>query len=214
MIPSEKAVHDAFRAYISNPSFPCLGARSALNRGTYSLGVYDRINEPHGTALLAADLSDFVAEQQRGSTDLTTFVAVFQGSTVSDQETLTREVWGQLRLLSAHDTMPWEPGYSPDPSDPRFSFCFGGCALFVVGLYPTSPRLARRFPWPALVFNPHHQFETIREKGHYERMTGLIRQRDIALQGTSNPVLSHFGTTSEAIQYTGQLPIDLSPFTP
>ena len=98
----------------------------------------------------------------------------------------------------------WDPGVSDDPADPRFSFSFAGTALFVIGLHPGASRLARRFPWPALVFNPHRQFERLRRQGRFDRLRDRIRARDAAVQGTINPNLADFGEQSEARQYSGR----------
>ena len=57
---------------------------------------------------------------------------------------------------------------------------------------------------PCLVFNFHDQFETLRASGKFARMQEAIRKRDIALQGSINPVLARFGEASEARQYSGQ----------
>ena len=93
---------------------------------------------------------------------------------------------------------------SADPADPHFSFSFAGEALYVIGMHANSSREARRFPWPALVFNPHEQFERLRADGKWTRMQASIRSRDVALQGTINPMLSDFGQQSEARQYSGR----------
>ena len=99
---------------------------------------------------------------------------------------------------------PWDAAVSDDPEDPQFSFSHAGCALFVVGLHPNSSRMARRFRWPTLVFNPRAQFERLRSEGKFERLRGLVRDREIALQGTLNPNLADFGERSEARQYSGR----------
>ena len=79
----------------------------------------------------------------------------------------------------------WDPAVSPDPDDPHFGFSFAGTAFFVVGLHPESSRLARRFPWPTLVFNPHAQFEPLKEAGRWDRIQDVIRDREKTLQGPS-----------------------------
>lgn len=62
---------------------------------------------------------------------------------------------------------------------------------------------------PCLVFNFHDQFECLRESGKYDGMQKVIRQRDMVLQGSINPVLDQFGLQSEARQYSGK-PVDES----
>jgi FPC/CPF motif-containing protein YcgG len=74
----------------------------------------------------------------------------------------------------------------------------------VVGLHPASSRFARRFAWPTLVFNAHHQFDRLRAEGRYDRMQEVIRSRELALQGDLNPNLGDFGSLSEARQYSGR----------
>ena len=64
--------------------------------------------------------------------------------------------------------------------------------------------MARRFPWPTLVFNPHEQFEKLRTDGKWKRMQQTIRERDVALEGSVNPMLNDFGESSEARQYSGR----------
>ena len=84
-------------------------------------------------------------------------------------------------------------GVSREPESPDFSFSVGGIAYFVVGLHPGASRAARRFCRPALVFNPHEQFERLRSDGRYYAMQSIIREREIARHGSINPMLSDFG---------------------
>jgi FPC/CPF motif-containing protein YcgG len=137
---------------------------------------------------------------------LTAFIAIFTGRAPASERAFERRLWSQLQLLHERDdpAMGWDPTVSADPDDPRFSFSFAGTAFFVVGLHPKSSRLARCFRYPALVFNPHAQFEQLRRDGHFERLRDLIRARDIALQGSINPSLADFGERSEAAQYAGR----------
>ncbi len=58
-----------------------------------------------------------------------------------------------------------------------------------------------------MVFNPHAQFERLREAKQFDRLQQTIRAREMALQGTLNPNLSSFGEQSEARQYSGR-PVD------
>ena len=94
-------------------------------------------------------------------------------------------------------------GFTAGLAETRGSFA--GTALFVIGLHPGSARMSRRFAWPALVFNPHVQFDRLRETGKYERMQAVIRERERALQGDINLALCDFGVQSEARQYSGRL---------
>ncbi len=98
-----------------------------------------------------------------------------------------RRLWRQLQFLHDIDPEPWNPQVSSDPADRDFAFSVGGTAYFVVGLHAQASRLARRAPFPTLVFNLHDQFSELRQAGGYERMRDTIRARDERLQGCVNP---------------------------
>ena len=140
------------------------------------------------------------------SSEYATFVAIFRRPRATDELEFENLLWQQLRRLHELDAahFDWDPDVRSDPADPHFSFSFGGQALYVIGMHANSSREARRFPWPALVFNPHEQFERLRADGKWKRMQETIRARDLALQGTINPMLSDFGEQSEARQYSGR----------
>jgi FPC/CPF motif-containing protein YcgG len=193
-----------FREYVQQPDFPCLGAKSVVRLNSYRLELYGALGGEGDAAKLVSDLADF--NEAPGDDRLTAFVAVFPESPPEDEIDFERRLWRQLQLL--HEADPHHgrsaAGVSSDPDDPHFSFSVGGRAFFVVGLNPGSSRVARRFRWPALVFNPHEQFARLREKGRFEGFRSAIRARDIALQGTENPNLADFGERSEAGQYSGR----------
>jgi FPC/CPF motif-containing protein YcgG len=192
------------RALVLDPEFPCLGARSAVNRGAYRFTLCPALASSAATAVLSRDLSAFVAEQPSLGADFTTFIASFTGAVPDGEKHFERLLWRQLQQLSDRDTAAWDEAVSADPDDPHFSFSFAGKAFFVVGLHPRSSRWARRFAWPTLVFNAHYQFESLRASGRFGRLQSLIRGRDIALQGSSNPNLEDFGAATEARQYSGR----------
>lgn len=193
-----------FRDFVQQPDFPCLGAKGVVRLNSYELQVYGALGNAGDAGKLVADLSMF-SEQLVGDR-LSAFVAVFPEAPPKDEIEFERLLWKQLQLL--HDADPEHargaPGVSSDPEDPHFSFSVGGRAFFVVGLNPRSSRVARRFLWPALVFNPHDQFARLREQGRFDGLRSAIRARDIALQGTENPNLADFGERSEARQYSGR----------
>ena len=197
-------IHDQFRALVLSPGFSCLGARAAI-RGDYRLGVYDSLGSTRATAALARDLARFADGRDGEATGLATFVASFAEPVGIGELEFERLLWAQLQALHAADpSVDWDPSVSADPEDPHFSFSFAGRGFFVVGLHAASARWARRFAWPTLVFNPHAQFERLRDEGHFGRFQGLIRTRERALQGSLNANLSDFGERSDARQYSGR----------
>jgi FPC/CPF motif-containing protein YcgG len=197
-------VHAALRALILDPEFPCVGARSAFNQGSYRFAMYDEMSTEATTGGLARDLYTFVQEQPSIEGQFTTFVAVFDAPKVKEGIEFERLLWDQLARLHALDTESWDHAVSSDPADPRFSFSFAGRAFFVVGLAPSGERWARTFPWPVMAFNSHDQFEALRASGQFERMQEVIRERDTELEGDVNPNLSNFGEHTEARQYSGR----------
>jgi FPC/CPF motif-containing protein YcgG len=202
---SAGSVDAAFRAFVTDPRFPCLGGASVVRRRTYQLSVYGALGSVESARPFALDLSDFIQQAPTDARIPRAFVAVFPERPPASEGAFESRLWAQLQRLHEHDdpAAGWDPTVSDDPDDPRFSFSFGGRAFFVVGLHARSSRLARRFRWPALVLNPHAQFERLRAEGRYARYQALIRERDIALQGSVNPNLSDFGERSEARQYSG-----------
>ena len=202
---SHERIREAFKEFVGDPGFPCLAAKSTARPDDEDLRVYGRLGSVAVSDALAANLTRFAREASTADR-LSAFVAIFTGRPPASERAFERRLWTQLQLLHERDdpAAGWDPAVSADPRDPRFSFSFAGTAFFVVGLHPRSSRLARRFRYPALVFNPHAQFERLRREGHFERLRDLIRARDLALQGSINPTLSDFGERSEAEQYSGR----------
>lgn len=204
--PLAQDVHECFRRLVLDPKFSCVGAKAAINGGSYRFGLYDEMNTAPSTAGLAHDLWEFVREQPTFAPALSTFVASFALPRVSGELEWERLVWAQLQSLHDLDAEfhTWDSRVSSDPEAHDFSFSFAGRAYFVVGLHPASSRFARRFGWATIVFNAREQFEELRETNQFSRMQQTIRAREQRLQGSLNPNLSDFGEASEARQYSGR----------
>jgi FPC/CPF motif-containing protein YcgG len=203
--PLTTLVHDELRALVLSDHFSCVGGRAALRQGNYRFGLYSELGSTAAAAGLARDLYAFTRELA-DSDGFATFLASFSGPTALDEPAFERLLWDTLQQLHDADAAhhSWAHDVASDPDDPHFSFSFGGTALFVVGLHAASSRVARRFAWPTLVFNPHRQFETLRNEGRFERFQQVIRRNEEALQGDINPVLSNHGVQSDARQYSGR----------
>ncbi len=201
---TENAYRD-FRAHISGDDFSCVGAKAALNGNIFRLGFYNRMNAPETNAVLAHDLRIFAAEQKESPSNYASFAAIFAAPIVENEKAWENSLWAQLENLHALDGGSiWDSSVSSDPEDVNFSFSFAETGFFIVGLHPNSSRLARRFSRTTMVFNPHAQFDRLREMQKYERLQKTIRMRELKLQGSLNPNLSDFGTQSEARQYSGR----------
>lgn len=114
-------------------------------------------------------------------------------------------LWQRLQSLSDLDAAqyPYDDRVSSNPASPSFSFSLKEEAFFIIGMHPASSRQARRFQYPVLVFNPHAQFENLKDTFKYENMKQVIRKRDIAFSGSVNPMLNDHGRSSEIVQYSG-----------
>ena len=194
----------AITRYVAAPSFPCVGARSAFNRGRARFGMYGSLGDSSDVTAICSDLARFSKEFPKPGSDPATFIAIFRDEFSSESE-FARRMWQQLQDMHSHDVnaFAWDPTVSSDPAESNFSFSVAGRAFFVVGLSPAASRVSRRAPYPCLVFNFHDQFKNLRANGKYEGLQKVVRLRDINLQGSINPVLARFGDASEARQYSG-----------
>jgi FPC/CPF motif-containing protein YcgG len=152
---------------------------------------------------LAATLTHFATAQSPDALYVS-FIVLFSDTDALSEEDFEKYLWQRLQGIHDADPHAWDPAVSDDPSSAEFSMSIGGHAFYIVGLHPGSSRLARRANVPALVFNLHAQFEALRANGQYERMRNIIRQRDIDLCGSVNPMLAGFGESPEARQYSGR----------
>lgn len=200
---SDECARHQIAALIEQKTYPCLGAKSVFRRDGATVRVYQRLGTAATASLLLDDLKTFDAST-RTVRGFASFVAAFRQPSIADEPAFERLLWRQLRTLARVDDVPWNDQVSPDPSEPHFAFSVAGAAYFVVGMHPAASRLARRTDWPVLVFNPHRQFEALRRSGQYDRMRDMIRRRDIAWQGSVNPMVADHGAQSEARQYSGR----------
>lgn len=195
------------RDWIAEDGFPCVGAKSALARDTLEIEVASRINSGWDDLRIHRRLLEWSRASRDDPETLRSLAIIFAGPDNIDETAFETALWQRLQSLADKDHwlgQNYDPDVSPDPSDPHFSLSFGGEAYFVVGLHPGASRPARRFAYPAMIFNLHEQFEKLREKGRYERMREAILTRDVALAGSLNPMLTRHGEASEARQYSGR----------
>ncbi len=206
--------HAAFRELVLDPEFSCLGAKAAMNEESYGFAVFNEMVTKDATRALSGELVRFTHSETLKEKEFSTLVAVFQRPLNLTEYEFETCLWLQLRQLHRVDRAGWDPHVSSDPADPHFSFSFAGQAFYVIGMHANSSRAARRFPWPTLVFNPHEQFQRLRNEGKWQRMQHAIRAREIALQGNINTMVNDFGDESDARQYSGRAVQDnwMAPF--
>lgn len=199
---------ERFRAFVTRPEFPCVGAKSAVGRGQLRVVVARDIRSSWDDLRILPSLQALATSYRADPVLFQSFAVLFETNGNLSEADYETYLWQRVQSLSDKDA--WL-GHKPDPrvaqdaDDPHFSLSFGGEAFFVVGLHPNASRPARRFEVPAMIFNLHDQFETLRAQGRYEKLRASILERDVALAGSINPMLTRHGTASEARQYSGRL---------
>ncbi len=183
--------------------YPCLGARSAFRTRRVTIGVFGDLGSAAEAPVLTAQLNAFGRD-----VDLTggfaSFVAAFRGPAVADEHHFERLLWRELQAVHDHDPSPWDSRVSSEPNSDHFGFSVGGRAYFVIGMHPRASRIARRMPFPVVVFNLHEQFALLRSSDRFTPIRDAIRRRDRRLQGDLNPMVDDHGRSSEARQYSGR----------
>ncbi len=198
---------DAFKDFIRDQQFPCVGAKSALARDALTIFRAPAIDRAVRDLDLYKALAAFGAELDPESPIVQSFAVIFDGPDDLSEQDFELALWDRLQCLHNIDAAAhteWNRDVDDDPNSAHFSMSLSGVAYFVIGLHPQASRPARRFMHPALVFNSHAQFEKLRADGRYGKMQEIIRERDAALAGDINPMLDDFGINSEARQYSGR----------
>ena len=197
----------AIAAMISQPQFPCVGAKSALARDNLKVIAGHSLDSNWDDLAIHRALLAWAREYRDSTEGLRSLAVIFDGPLDLSETEFENLLWARIQSLADKDAwlgQNYDARVSADPKDPHFSLSFGGEAFFVIGLHPNASRPARRFSHPMLVFNLHDQFEQLREQGTYEKMRETILARDEKLAGDINPMLATYGEASEARQYSGR----------
>jgi len=191
--------------FIERRAFPCVGAKSALAKdGIRSVVAGDLRDGGYDAQILAA--LGRTADDASDVSDLRSTIVVFPLTPVLNEQLFERTLWARLQALHERDRhdFPWDPGFDSNPASDNFAMSLGGTAHFIVGMHPGASRIARRAPVAMLAFNGHAQFLRMKDEGKFDRVRDVVRNRDVAVQGSINPMLADHGTVSEAAQYSGR----------
>lgn len=194
-----------FKEFISDKHFPCVAARAAVTKNEVQYFVAEHMACPKDDFAILNFLYKFVDDYRVSKSQFNSAVIIFNGPEEVDEKIFDSLLWKRLQSLSDMDSKNYKYDKRVDfnPDSPSFSFSLKEEAFFVVGLNPGSLRNSRKFKHPVIVFNPHAQFEKLREENRYEKMKNIVRKRDIEYSGSINPVLKDFGEKSEVYQYSG-----------
>lgn len=196
--------------FVNQRDYPCVAAKTAIKKKDYRIGVYGDLGSGRFARDLAQDLLYFKQEYSGSKSSFLSFIATFEGTAFATELEFENALWRELSFVaSVPESVPeyrasWDPNFSSDPDDENFCFSFGGDAFFVVGLHPGSSRKARRFATPTLIFNLYAQFEQLDEETEFYPMVRTNRKKDIAFQGSVNPMVEKYAEKWEAIQFSGK----------
>ncbi|GAB2760149.1 guanitoxin biosynthesis heme-dependent pre-guanitoxin N-hydroxylase GntA [Salinimicrobium soli] len=197
---SEKEFHE----FIIDKDHPCLMAQTVFSMDKVDYHEYENFGSRETAKAILKDLKKYISNYDFDSNEFLTFLVAFKGRQEYSEEEFEQTLWKQLQHIHDLDDADWDQEVDPDPESKNFSFSLGGRAFYIVGMHPNSSRKARQSPYPAIAFNLHWQFEKLREMNTYHTVRDKIRERDIELQGSINPMLEDFGENSEARQYSGR----------
>jgi FPC/CPF motif-containing protein YcgG len=199
------SVETIFADHLASNTFPCLAAKTAHARDQVTHMVSGDIRCGRDDAGIARAIQGFAARRKPDHV-FHSLVIHFPDSPGMDEVQFEEALFARLQGIHDVDCIhfAWDASVSNDPSDDKFSMSVGGQGFYVIGLHPGASRAARRLPHPAMVFNLHAQFEYLRQQGRYDRLREAIIERDVAMNGSANPMLAVHGQSSEALQYSGR----------
>jgi uncharacterized protein len=201
-----EAIIQEYKSFIYRKEYPCVAAKAAIQKQQVRVFVADHIACPKDDRAILSFLYNFV-DEYRGSDQFFHSVAiVFREPVIQSEEEFETFLWQRLQSIANMDSQlyPYDKRVSSDTKSRDFSFSIKEEAFYIIGLHPESSRNARRFKYPTMVFNPHQQFETLRQNSQYDKMKKIVRELDTAFSGSVNPMLQDFGSSPEVIQYSGR----------
>lgn len=197
---------DNFHEFIGQDSYPCVAARAAMMRRQIPCLVVDHMGCPSQDRRILSFLYKFISAFRNAHTSFHSAAVIWRNPRPLSEPQFDELMWRRLQALSELDAarFPYDRRVASDPKDPNFSYSLAEEAFFVIGLHPASSRRSRQFEHPALIFNPHIQFDEMRKRNQYEKLKKIVRSRDILYSGSVNPTLSDFGEAPEVYQYSGR----------
>jgi FPC/CPF motif-containing protein YcgG len=203
---NREEIIEAYHNFIGKKDFACVAARAALAKEHIKCFVADHMACPKDDAAILEFLYHFIDYYRETKEPFHSAAIIFKGPDMYSEDMYESLLWQRLQALSNMDAniYGYDQRVDADPASPKFSFSLKEEAFFIIGLHPSSSRPTRQFGYPAIVFNPHAEFEKLRSGDRYDKLKTVVRKRDVAYSGTINPMLDDFGTVSEVYQYSGK----------
>ena len=195
-----------YQDYVDAKEFPCVAAKAALARQQIKCMVASHMACPHDDIDILNFLYSFIDDYRTSEQFYHSAAIIFKMNGDMSEAMFDEMLWQRLQSLSDLDAQKhgYDKRVNADPSSPDFSYSIKEEAFYIIALHPKSSRTSRQFKYATLVFNPHDQFEKLRETSKYNNLKGVVRKRDIAYSGSINPMLDDFGEASEVYQYSGR----------
>ena len=202
---TEEAIISEYLSFLDNKQFPCIAAKAAAARGHIKCLVIEHMACPKDDHLILQFIYDFVDVYRNSKKAFHSAAILFKKPDIQNEKQFDALLWQKLAALRDLDRQKYnyDPRVDDDPASGKYSFSLKEEAFFIIGVHPASNRSARKFSFPALVFNPHAEFEKLRQVNRYDQMKKVVRKRDLAFSGTVNPMLKDYGEASEVYQYSG-----------
>ena len=117
-----EALEDAIGSMISQPDFPCVGAKSALARDNLKVIAGHSLDSNWDDLEIHRELLAW-AKEYRGSTDgLRSLAVIFDGPLDLSEAGFEELLWTRVQSLADKDAwlgQPYDKRVSADPSDPK-----------------------------------------------------------------------------------------------
>jgi len=202
---SESIVNE-FLTFIRDKEFPCIAAKAAVSLEQIHVQVVDHLACPNDDGKILHFLCEFIDLYRQSPNLYHSAAVIFKRPGNLTEDTFDELLWSRLQSISDLDalTYEWDSRVGKETMSADFSYSIKSEGLYVIGMHPASSRRSRQFSYPAFIFNPHGQFEKLRQDQKYQPMKEVVRKRDLKLSGTINPMLADFGESSEVFQYSGK----------
>ena len=121
-------------AHIDDRAFPCVGAKSAMARGTLDVLACSSIDSAWDDVRIHDALMRLAEDYRRDRAMYRSFAVVFEGPGDLSEPEFERALWQRVQSLSDKDVwrgQDYDARGSADPDNPHFSLSFGGEAFFI-----------------------------------------------------------------------------------
>lgn len=201
-----QTIIEEYLTWLKSKQFPCVGAKATLAKQQIRCMIAGHMSCAKDDLAILKFLYSFIDEYRKSTKFYHSVTIIFTAPQFTHEKMFDELLWKRLQSLADLDgeNYCYDKRVVADPSSPKFSFSLKEEALYIIGLHAASSRRARQFKYPALVFNPHEQFEQLRKTNRYQKMKNVVRKRDMAYSGSVNPMLEDFGKSSEVYQYSGR----------